>query len=119
MNRLVILGQSKRMDCLCWGRDNALTGFNETEYEWTGYTGTKTLNVNHVTVPAGCFLGIQWCVYLCVFGCPVVAVNMQTVEVERPRQLLGLRGKHAAAIFTFVTTASFHSHSDSTNTFKC
>lgn len=57
------------------------------------------------------------CVYLCVFGCPAVAVNKQSVEVERPRQLLGLRGKHAASIFTFVTTASFHSHSDPTNTF--
>lgn len=53
--------------------------------------------------------------YLCVFGCPVVAVNMQSVAVERPRQLVGLRGKHVAAIFTLVTTASFHSHSDPTN----
>lgn len=59
------------------------------------------------------------CVYLCVFGCLVVAVNMQRVAVERPRQLLGLPGKHAAAIFTFVTTASFHSHADPTNRVKC
>lgn len=74
------------------------------------------VNLNHVNV---LYPRCSYCVYLCVSGCPVVAVNMQSVEVERPRQLLDLRGKHAAAIFTFVTTASFHSHSDATNTSKC
>lgn len=59
--------------------------------------------------PASC--NAPECVCLCV--CLLVAVSM--VEVERPRQLLGLGGKHAAAIFTFVA-ASVHSCCDAAET---
>lgn len=34
-----------------------------------------------------------------------VAVNNRCVEEERPRQLLALSGRHAAAIYTHLTTA--------------
>lgn len=110
-NGLVILGQRRWRDWSYWHRilteklywDRGPTHWSrwDQDHECTGYTGTASLNQNGVNVQARYFLGAH-CVFvcLCVFGCPVVAVNMQSIEVEGPRQLLGLAGKHAAAIFT-------------------
>lgn len=41
MNRMVTLGQRKRMDWLYWVREYALTGSTGTEHEQTVYTGTE------------------------------------------------------------------------------
>lgn len=43
MNRLVILGQSNRMDLLYWSREYALTGYTGAESEQTGYAGTQRM----------------------------------------------------------------------------